>query len=57
MVAKIVEMNCKDCPVKEECTEIKEKWFFFCPLCGHEQVDFVIVNELGSFLLPMHGLN
>jgi Zn finger protein HypA/HybF involved in hydrogenase expression len=57
MIAKIVEINCKGCPVKEECIEIKEKWFFLCPVCGHEQVDFVINNELGSFLLPIHGLN
>jgi len=57
MIAKIVEMNCKGCPVQEECTEIKETWFFLCPTCGHEQIDFVINNELGSFLLPIHGLN
>jgi len=57
MIAKIVERDCKDCPAKEDCNEIKEMWFFLCPVCGHEQEDFVINNELGSFLMPVHGLN
>jgi hypothetical protein len=57
MIVCATELNCKECPFEKTCVELKEKWYLVCPRCGHTQVDFVIHNEVGSFLMNENVLN